>query len=337
MAQSGLKDVRRAIVFITPSRNTANGGIMAIINLAHESERLGKLHGAKVFVCTLPGDRPLLRYTKFANDRILLNFSTLCKALRPDAEVLVHIPEIFTVRFVESAGSVLAERQGNWRFNILLQNIDYIPCKEDVYALSRLGPVSATTAHFAYSGAKTAEALGCPVHHLTAWTSTTPYEIKPFNEKKNIIIVSPDLHEQRRAVLSEFKRKLPEFQFVTISRMTYPAYRQLIASAKFSLTFGEGFDAYFSETSFCGGIGCAVYNSRFFTEDFAALPFIYPSWAELFRRMPDDVRAANVPGTLEKESRRIRAVLEKYSSLEIMQVNLAAYYRQYFAATPGPQ
>ncbi|HEX7642377.1 MAG TPA: hypothetical protein VF450_15370 [Noviherbaspirillum sp.] len=323
---------RRAIIFLVHSRNSVSGGIMSNIALARETERLRSLHGADVFVCSYLGNPPLLKYTKFPNDRTILNFQALVRRFVPGTEILVHIPEWFVPMFVEREKGLLHTLGHRCRVNILLQNIEMAPTRQQVTALEKIGKVTATTAHRAYSGKRTEERLGCPVHYLTAWTSTFPYEKRPFAARKNIIVVSPDAHSEKTEILSAIKSRLPEFRFVIVKGLKYVEYRSLVASAKFSLTFGEGLDAYFSEMILSGGVGAAVYNDRFFTPDFASLPFVYSGWDEAVSRFPKDVRAANNAEEMERINRIAHQVLDRYASLELLQNNLATYYSTYFPA-----
>jgi len=322
---------RKAIIFFTPSRNNVNGGIMSIISLAKETENLQSLHGADVFVCSYLGNPPLLKYTKFPNDRIILDFGQLLNRFEKGTEVLLHIPEYFVPTLLVRGAELMSMSSHNWKFNVLLQNIDMTPKREHIETLSKIGSVTATTAHEAYSGMETQEALGCIVHHLSSWGIPYPFERKPFSERENIFIVSPDLHEKRENILGELRARLPEFKFVTIKRMAYADYRKLIAKAKFSLTFGEGLDGYFTEMIFGGGIGCAVYNTRFFTKEFKDIPFVYLSWEALLTRLPGDVKAANIPGKYESFNDAPYRLLNQQFSPEILRKNMISYYKTYFS------
>jgi hypothetical protein len=321
----------RVIIFLSPNRNLVNGGIMSIISIAKETEKLRSLHDADVFVCAFPRTPALLRYTKFRNDRVLLDFQTLVDRFDEGAEILVHIPDVSLRQFVSDHALLLKSLRHRWHFNLMLQNIDYLPQREDMDVLSGIGSVTVTTAHKAYSNAETQQALGAIVHHLSAWTSFDPYERKSFRDRENVIVVSPDLHERREEVLTRLQRLLPDFRFVTVRRMSYANYRKLIAKAKFSLTFGEGFDAYFTEIIFGGGIGCAVYNDRFFTQDLSQLRFVYPSWDELLSRLPSDIRQVDVPGEFERHSETAHRLILEQATLELYRSNLFSYYERYFS------
>jgi hypothetical protein len=320
----------RAIILIVPGRDLVNGGIMSIVAIALESEKLRSVHGADVFVCTCPGDPPLLRYTKFPNNRVLLDFKAVLKRLDPGKEVLVHIPELYAHQFASSSKTLLASGNLRWRFNIMLQNIDMIPQRSVIAQFEEIGPVTVTTAHDAYANKETQRRLGCALHHLSAWPSMLEFERRPFAERENILVISPDPHEMKDRILAELMGRLPDFQVVMVQKMTYMEYRELVAKAKFSLTFGEGFDGYFCEMIMSGGIGCAVYNERFFTKEFSGLPFIYPSWDDLVSRLPDDIRAANAADEFARVNGIVDRVLAEKSSAEKFRQNLACYYEKYF-------
>jgi hypothetical protein len=320
----------RAIVFLVPGKNKVNGGVMSIYMIAGETEQLKEIHQADVFICSYPGSPPLLRITKFPNNAIILDFKSLLTRFKKGTEVLVHIPEIFVSEFLVQARQQIASRDFRWHFNIMLQNIDLAPTREDIRTLSEFGSVTVTAAHVAYSGAETERALGCTVHHLSARASPEPYERKSFSERENIFVISPDPHERRKEILSELRRRLPDFRFITVKRMTYSEYRKLIASAKFSLTFGEGMDGYFTEMTFGGGIGCAVYNTRFFTEPFASLPFVYDSWDTLLLNLPDDVRAANTAEQYDRNNMEPCSLLSEIYSPDIFREKVKSYYSIHF-------
>lgn len=321
----------RVVIFIVPGYDGVGGGVMSIFSLAEETERLREKHGAQVFVCPLPGHPPLLRYTKFPNNRILVDLHMILSRYDKDADVLVHIPEVYVGNFLQRVVPILTSSGRQWRLNIMLQNVDFIPSREEVERLMKVGPVTVTTAHEAYSGVETEKRLGCPVHHFSVWISPAHYERKPFADRKNIFVLSPDQHEKRGAIVRELKKLMPTFQFVTIKRMAYTDYKNLISSAKFSLTFGEGLDGYYAEMIFAGGIGCAVYNDRFFTEDFADVPFVYSSWDMLLSRLPEDSRLANVPGEFERISEIPYRLLCNHYSYEEYKKNISSFYDKYFS------
>lgn len=291
---AGKGDLDRVIIFLVPGVDMVNGGIMSIISLADETAKLRHIHGSEVFVCPSPGQPPLLRFTRFSNSRALVDFNLLLSNITPGAAVLIHIPEIYVASFVDHCRNLLPSLAPlRIEYNILLQNIDSIPASEDVEQLKMFGTVSVTAAHKSYAIAHADGLMGCRLWHLSVWISPEQYEYRSFMDKKNIIVVSPDSHPDRNKILDQLRSELPEFEFVVVQKMTYQEYKALIAMAKFALTFGEGLDGYFAETIFSGGIGCAVYNSRFFTDEYRSLPCVYSSWNDLIAHLPKDISRLN--------------------------------------------
>jgi len=322
-------DLDRVIIFLVPGEDVVNGGIMSIISLADETAMLRYVHQSEIFVCPAPGEPPLLRFTRFANSRTLVDLTTLFSRIKPNSSVLIHIPEIYVSSFIEHKNELLPLLKSfKVKYNILLQNIDSIPSVADVEQLKALGGVSITAAHKAYASVHTEGLLGCPLWHLSVWISPEQYEYRSFGDKKNVIVVSPDSHSDRNEILDLLRLKLPEFDFMVVRRMTYQQYKALIATAKFSLTFGEGLDGYFVETVFSGGIGCAVYNSRFFTEAYRSLPSVYSSWDDLLVKFPEDVRRLNSESAYAESHKLQFDLLASDYSYERYKRNLELFYRE---------
>src|SRR6185295_13143176 len=266
-----LEKYERLIVFFVAGYDVAAGGVLSVISIATETEKLLSDKRTGVFVCGVPGDPPLARFTHFDNNHTVVDCFDLLERCPKVRTILFHIPECYTQRLLDRAPqlfAILGERQVH--FNILLQNIDRAPHVHLVEKLKSFGCVTITTAHKAYSGIETQQRYACPVHHLSVWVSKEGYTFKEFEKKKNLIVVSPDNDHPslRRAVLDKIRRELTEFELVVIKGMTYTQYKQVISEAKFSMTFGEGLDGYFAEPVFSGGIGCAVYNERFFNAEY---------------------------------------------------------------------
>lgn len=319
----------KLIIFIVPDKDEVNGGILSIISLAEETAKLHTNLNASVFISTLPGDLPLYRFTKFNNSETVVDIELLLTRVSPDAQILVHIPELYVQKFSRQISSLVkAYPSVRWGFNILLQNIDFIPEKRDVDVIAQFGNITCTTAHQAYSNKATEMLLGCPVYHFSTWASPEKYIFKPYQQKSNLIVVSPDNSLERNNILGSVKRKMSGYEFRVIKNLTYEEYKELISKAKFSITFGEGLDGYFTEPIFSGGIGSAVYNDRFFTDDFSGLPFIYKTWEQFQVNFPQD--AISIDNEQDYQATHLRQfdlLASKYSHDKYIQ-NLINFYQQ---------
>ena len=84
---------RRLIVFLTPGFDDPSGGVMSIAAIYRETQALQKLHGARVTMCTVPGEPPLLKYSWFKNRNYVLDLEALLNSCRNLDYLLIHVPE----------------------------------------------------------------------------------------------------------------------------------------------------------------------------------------------------------------------------------------------------
>lgn len=323
--------VEKAIIFLVPGIDVVNGGVMSILSIAAESRRLHDVHGANVYVCTLPNHPPLSRYTRFTNNEKLLGFDQLLSQLHQCREFMLHIPEVHVsdlLSWLRLHGIVCLP---NLRINILLQNIDVCPSDVELRQLGSWAPLSCTTAHLAYATAEVQARLGCPLHHLSVWVSPEHYRRVDVLEKESLLVYSNDENPRKAEVLAYLRSSLPEYSFLEITHMTHEQYKNTIARAKFSISFGEGLDGYFVEPVFSGSIGCAVYNDRFFTDDFFRTSFVYESWNDFLERFIEDVRRCEEIDAFRKVNDDQFKRLAKVYSYDTYQDNLKKFYGATFA------
>jgi hypothetical protein len=208
----------------------------------------------------------------------------------------------------------------------MLQNIDLIE-KQNVAELKRFGKVTVTTAHEAYSDLATRQKLDVPLHKLGTWVGPELYNGRTYRDKEPILVVSHDEHPLKDQVLAKIARALPQLQIRVVNNLSYEEYKALLSRAKWSLTFGEGLDAYFVEMVFSGGNAFAVYNERFFTPDFVGLETVYPSWDALTERITLDLQHLDEPAAYERCWRRTFDLLSELYNSDRFRENLRAFYR----------
>jgi hypothetical protein len=323
---------KRLIVFLTPGWDVRAGGVLSIAAIYHESARLRDLHQAKVVLCGVPGDDridPLfLKYSWFENSHYVLRLHSVLRSCKDLEYLQIHIPE-YTVNRVRDwlmvASSRLLRNVRELHLNILLQNIDQIQ-GQDVGGLVRFGKVTATTAHEAYSSLATREALGVPLHRLGVCNGPELYSPSIYQDKKPILVVSHDEHHLKEQVLRKIARVVPELRIQVIQNMAYEEYRKIVSCAKWSLTFGEGLDAYFLDMIFSGGVAFAVFNERFFTPAFAKLPTVYSSWDTLMDRLVLDLQRLDEPTAYNQSCRQAYDLLTGFYSTDRFRERLRAFY-----------
>ncbi len=205
-------------------------------------------------------------------------------------------------------------------------NIDNIQGK-NVSGLKRFGKVTCTTAHEAYTNSTTREAMGVPLHRLSVCIGPEYYSLSGYQEKEDLLIVSPDWHPLKEKVLHQIAQAYPDLTIKVIENLSYGDYRKLVRRAKWSLTFGEGLDGYFIEPVFSGGVSFAVFNDRFFTPPFSNLETLYHSWEVLMEKMTADMKRLDEPVAYSRCWRQTYDLVSSLYGTEQFRENLRMFYR----------
>jgi hypothetical protein len=319
---------RRLIMVLTPGHEFRAGGVIAITALYRESLALGHVHGARVVLCTVPGDPPILKYRWFQGARSTLDPSAVLRRCRHLDHLLLHIPEYVVDQVADWLATVSPTLLRNVRAlhcNVMVFNIDYVR-GGSVAALTRFGAVTVTTGHASYSSAATRALVGVPVHELRVCMGAELYARSEYEDKESLLVVSHDPHPLKASVLETIARGLPGLRIQVVQDLSYEEYKALIRRAKWSLTFGEGLDAYFVEPVFSGSIAFAVFNARFFTPVFGGLETVYPSWPALADRIVADLRRLDEPAAYRRCWRQAYDVVSDHLSTDRFRRNLRRFY-----------
>jgi hypothetical protein len=326
-------DADRLILFLVPGFNMVNGGVLSISSVCNETKLFGSLHQSAVVMCTVPGHPLLLRYTKFRNDHSLYSLSSALFYFKNAKRVLIHVPEFAVDRFINYLylnNHFILSRGIKLHTNIMLQNIELAPPLASVDILKKYGVVSCTTAHEAYTNSLTEKRIGCPVHKLSVYVSPEQYLALSYEKKENLMIVSPDPHAAKDAILRRIQDQSPGLRIKIIKNLSYEEYKGLVSRAKWALTFGEGLDGYFVETIFSGGISFAVYNTKYFTKDFKILATVYPDYATLMKGIGGDMSALDNPCKYHSYQMQQYEVCKKHYNFRYYIENLERFYRYYY-------
>ena len=331
-----LAEAEKLIVFVVPGSDPAtgtdniSGGTMSIVSICEETAALENIHGAQTIMCTLNDQSLLVRHTKFENNRLVYRFDQLHKYFKSTREVLIHVPEFMAEYFLHN----LRDSDRKWlesctsvHLNIMNQNIRLMPERSVIERLKLIGSaVTITTAHQRYCTKEYREKYGVPLHKFSVWISPEQYQFRPWKKKKDLIVVSPDGHSAKDAILKELS-SIGGLQVKIIKDLTYEEYKSIISDAKWSLTFGEGLDGYFIEPVFSGAISFAVYNEQFFTADFGHLETVYGSYEELSAHLVSDMSRLQDQIHFEECQRTQFELCARHYSKDEYRKNIVAFYR----------
>ena len=325
---------RNLIIFLTSGFNHVNGGILSINSIYNETCKLKRIHGADTVMCTMPGQYLLLKYTKFKNRNYLYSFSEVLSYFRTLDRLLIHIPELYVDGLAENNFLARCLRQnkiGHLYINILLQNIEKAPFRDSVERLQKMAMVTATTAHDAYTTPEIEEKVGCRLHKLSAFGGPDKYINKKYHEKESLMIVSSDAHELKSKCLKVIAKQFPKLRLQIINNIKFEEYKILTSKAKWAITFGEGLDGYFINTIFSGGIGFAVYNNRFFTEDYKTLRTVYPDYDTLINNICSDMLDLDNEESYTQYQREQFEMCAKYWDDDVYVNNVVSFYSKYYS------
>lgn len=314
-------------------RDLISGGTISIVSLCEETSRLKDVNHSEVVMCTFPGERLLFQHTQFKNETPVFRYSQLPRHFKSVQRLLVHVPEFMVERFVtqlDQGKLAWLQQVAECHVNIMNQNIRLMPPPAVVARLRRKAKqVSITTAHRKYCTADVQQKYQVPLHLFSVWISPEKYFFKPYSEKENLMVVSPDFHPRKEEVLALLKN-VPGLQIQIIQNLTYEAYKELISRAKWSLTFGEGLDGYFIEPVFSGAISLAIYNQEFFTPDFAPLRTVYASIDDLVNRVLSDLQELDTAERFtDYQQEEFARCADHYSHEQYIRQLTAFYRREY--------
>ncbi len=327
---------KNVIVFFSPGFDIVNGGILSINSLCHESKKLKNIHNSEVIMCNIPGDPPLLKYTKFKNSNFIFQLKHVLFYFKNLENLVINIPEykIYQVVIVFGKERIFEKLKKikNVHFNIMLQNIDLMNQK-NILALKKLkeyGKVSCTTAHERYSSTEYSEKLQLPLYFLGTNGDPMFFYQRDYLQKEDKIIVSPDFHPYKEKIINLISANFPKLKINIINNITFEEYKELISKAKWALTFGEGLDGYFTETIFSGGISFAVYNERFFMEDYKTLRTVYKDYDEMVKNICNDIKELDKEINYKEYHKKQLSVTLKFHSYNKFLKRLENFYKNNF-------
>jgi hypothetical protein len=323
------------IVFLVPGsdwgtgKEKISGGTISIVSICEQTAGLKDVHGAQTIMCTMNDDHLLLRHQMFANNTDVYRFEQLATFFTNTTKVLIHLPEFLVEYFPASLSSAdvkWLKKMNQVHFNIMNQNIRLMPTPDKITGIKKLAhQVTITTAHQKYCSKQYRDHYGVPIHKLSVWISPEQYKYVKWNEKENLLVVSPDVHPMKEAILE----KLQEIEGLTvqiIQNLTYEQYKLLVSRAKWALTFGEGLDGYFIEPVFSGAIAFAVYNEEFFTPDFKYVPAVYPSYTVLQKKIEQEIKLLDQSESFIACQQQQYNLCAKYYNMDQYRDNIKAFY-----------
>ncbi|HUA13564.1 MAG TPA: hypothetical protein VL989_03635 [Candidatus Sulfotelmatobacter sp.] len=311
----------KLIVFFVPPKKDVNGGIISIFSICKVSREFTDIHNSDVVISTFPSYKSYKTNDLFKNDEVIYSFDEIVDK-GPYESLQLHVPEYASKIIFDGIRPYFDYLKSipNLSINILNQNILMMNDPLQIANWFMLTPsVTQTTAHDRYTTQKLADTYDLPTKHLSTFVDSSQYEKVPYDKKEKLIVLSPDESEKRDVIIKTLSQKLPDYKQVVIKNMPYEEYKKTIARAKFTLTFGEGFDGYYVEGFFSGGVTFAIYNDDFFPDkEFSKFENTFSS---------DKDMLDSVVGRMAKLDNR--QLYEKLNKLNLERINKLYSYDAY--------
>lgn len=331
IAKEFSNNLENLIIFLVPEIDFIGGGVMSVSSIAKVSSTLENIHHSKVMLCTVPSERTFFKYSKFVSQFNIYRFSQLKEYFLDLKNVIIHIPEIYVhpfLYFLTVEEELWLKSIPNLTINILNQNADILPRPRIVDYLKTMSTqVTMTCAHKSYSVKQLRTSYDIPVHWLST-SNFVKYNYKNYRHKKNILLYSPDDNPLKEKILNKIKNSLPSLKLVEIKNMKYTDYLENISNAKYMITFGEGLDGYFSESSRSGTLSFAVYNPTFFNKNYYGCPNIYESYNTMYENIVNDLIKYDKESLYNKIVNRIIQIDKKEYDDNVYVENIKKYYQK---------
>lgn len=339
-----LRKSKQVVVFFLPLTKI-NGGVMSIYSLASLSREV--LPNACVLLCTETITRSTYAHNDyFPNDENIYRWPQIAKNLSNCEDLVLHLPEYLSKGFYRSLTHrqiTILRRIERVRINILNQNILLMPPKEefkDLYLIS--DHITQTTAHLKYATQEHSDNLGLPTMRVGVYINSKAEMQRNFDQKENIVVYSPDKHLMKPRILGKLRKEFPDYQLVEVNNMKYGAYLDLVSRARFSITFGEGMDGYFSKPLANGSLSFAVYNNVFFPPavDWMKLDNIFCCYEDMLdglaakmRRFSQDQVAYE--GAVQQALAALKSLRGDRPRRDLVKENLSRFYAGKFEFYPN--
>jgi hypothetical protein len=339
---SRLREARELVVFVVPSLPLVNGGVMSIFSLCRQTREI--YPQAHCLIVTRPGFYTHAANKLFQNDEKIHRWKQIVTQARRVRKMVLHLPEYDASIFpgdLDPQSVAFLKAIPELHINILNQNIECMPESAALDGLRELTVnLTQTTAHDRYATQAVCDRWGIPTHHFSVHIDRSQYSALPFERKTKTLVLSPDPNPFKEQILARLREGLPDYRQVVVQGLTFDRYMDLVSSSRFSLTFGEGFDAYFCDPFEVGGLGLAVYNDEFFPDaSWLELRNVYRNIQDLLDRVVDDIRFLEKnPQEYDRLSALALGKIHSLYGLEKFKDNLTRFYAgryDFLPRTPG--
>lgn len=316
-----LKD-RDIVLFYLPPCEVVSGGILSIYFLIENTQRL--FPDFIVLPVVMSRIQHYFKATWFKNNYFIYNILDIKSKLFTAKTILVHIPEDFFLSFSKDIEKYFSSDQvSKLKINILNQNQMLAPSGDEILTHKHKYASLSMTLAFEKNMSNSYPYLDTPPYLLSSWFYGNEVELIPYEQKENVCIISHDTHPMKKQIVDVIENKIG-LECIEIRNMKFDDFKALQRKAKWSVTFGEGFDGYSGAAYIKGGIGFGVYDPNFFPDSMKKeLPkSFFISYEDMLENICDVITYMDEKSRYEEFVKRMQAIVLSYNSPEFVSRNL---------------
>jgi hypothetical protein len=327
------------VIFFNIMLGGIAGGMMSIDRFVYHSEKFGKRYNFTIIQSGFPFSFACTKNKFYDWHTPIVDFTYIVKYLRPK-KLLINIPEYYCSEYVNSLSADMLRwlyTIPDLRINILDQNDELMPVRYNIDKLRILanGKLTITTAHERYCSEEMSKKYSCPMYQLTPFMPD--FYRSSFNEKENIIVISCDARSMRMKVINKIMHELSNYKIVAVKNMNFEEYKKIVSKAKFTISFGEGWDGYFIEPYLSNSIGITVRHQKYFPERFKNVSTVYDSWSELYVKIVGDIKRWDSCESIYcSVQREVETEIRKFINNERSEKDLEAFYERFMRQARVP-
>lgn len=327
LRHKNITDYSSLIIFLVPNEDFRSGGILSLYNIADITTKL--LPNARVEIATYGSIQLVFRPRWFTNEFNIRWFKNIIKREQVSTRIVIHCPEISVLSFLRYLESNnLAHYVSHATFNILNQNSYCAPTDKIIkWASEIFKDVTMTLAFKANDNLKYNYLSIDPIYISSGFYGDTASR-PVFSKKENICVISPDENVLKNKIVEKIENAgIKCVQFKTIK---FSDFVRLQNRAKWTVTFGEGYDGYSGPQFKRGGIGFGVYDDRFFPKSINKNnlpPFFFESYESMLENIVDVMKTLDNEGAFKDWGEYIDKLVQTTNGPEVIYKGVNEYYK----------
>lgn len=327
--------IEKLVVFLVPYPPTICGGLRMTYKLSEEFRKLNSDSKTLILNATFPSRWTYSHNPYLHHNGMVFRYSQIAKEFHSLTSLEIYLPECMSDKFYSALTLdeiLYLKKIPNLKLFIFNQNPSFLPPSDRLNSLYELtDDIVEVCDTLGTITQDRCNEYGYPIHYLPVLLEQADYKRKTHAEKENTIVLSNDCctfgkeptpeniaagKKLRQNVIDKLTTELPEFKQIVVQNMKYEDYKNLISNSKYTITFGEGFDLYYTESTLSGSIVFTVYYDFVANKSLLNYDNIFVDYSEMAEKIVDVIKEyERNPEKYTKDNRELsESILQKIGS-----------------------